>query len=358
MDDQAFAIHVDPAGNVYVTGGSQQSSKGFDYLTVKYSPSGTQLWTARYDAALKDDIARALVVDHFGNIFVTGSSNSGTNKLDYATFKYNSAGVQQWMARHNGTANDTDIATSIDLDVYGIPYVTGSSKRAGTNFDYCTIKYSSYDGSVAWLNYFGGGMVNLNVRDKAYKIKVVSRGCATSSPGNDIPCWIVDAYVTGSCDGGASSYDFVTVHYTEEGQQLWANRFNGSGSSSDAAFDISVKDGYPIVYSGGILNNNYGIVGITDSRVTGNNDNAELTSNYPNPFNPETKITFNLKDNSFVNLVIYDALGREVTVLVNGDFEKGSHNVTWNASGSTSGIYFYRIETSFGNETRKIVLIK
>jgi hypothetical protein len=267
------------------------------------------------------------------------------------------------MQTYNGSANDTDVATSIDLDVYGIPYITGYSKRTGTNYDYCTVKYSSYDGSLLWQNFYNGGILNLNVSDKAYKIKVVSRGCATSSPGEDIPCWIVDAYITGSCDGGVSSFDYVTVHYAETGEMKWANRFNGSGTSSDAAFDISVMDGYPIVYSGGILNNNYGIVGITDSRQSPSdniyiNDKSGLSNCYPNPFNPETKIYFNLKSNSFVTLRIYDMTGREVTQLVKREFDKGTHSITWNATGSTSGVYFYKIETAFGSETKKIVLIK
>jgi hypothetical protein len=148
------------------------------------------------------------------------------------------------------------------------------------------------------------------------------------------------------------------VHYAEDGQQMWVNRFNSSGSSSDAAYDINVIDGDPMVYCGGVLNNNYGIIGITDSRANDNFSNEGLSTNYPNPFNPETKISFSLKSNSIVKLVIYDALGKEVAQLVYGKYEKGTHNVTWNASAYTSGVYFYRIETSLGSETRKIVLIK
>jgi len=358
LNDKAFSIFVDASGNVYVTGGSQQSSKGYDYLTIKYSSSGQQLWTVRYDAASKDDMARSLIADRYGNVYVTGSSDGGPNKPDYATIKYNSSGVQQWLQRYNGSANDTDIGTSIDLDVYEIPYVTGTSRMLGTNYDFYTVKYNPGDGSIMWSKYYSSGLLYPNVQDMAWKIKVVSRACATSGPGFDTPCWIIDVYVTGGSDGIGSGLDIATAHYSEAGDQKWANIFAGVGSSNDAAFDISVMDGYPIVYSGGILNNNYGIIGITDSRSSGNFDNKEISSCYPNPFNPETKINFNLKNNSFVKLAIYDALGREVALLVNDEYEKGSHSVTWNASGSTSGIYFYKIETAFGNETKKIVLIK
>ncbi len=355
-NDQAFSIYVDRNGYVYVTGCSQATNKGYDYLTIKYSPSGNQLWTARYDAASKDDVARSLTVDNYGNVFITGSSGGSTSKLDYATIKYNSSGQQQWLKRYNGTANDTDIARSIDLDVYGMPYITGMSRNTNTNYDYCTIKYSSSSGNQEWKKVYSGGSVNMNVSDKAWKLKIVNRGCA-SGPQGDIPCWIVDCYVTGQSDG-PTGYDFVTVHYTETGEQLWANRYNGSGTSMDAAYDISVRSGYPIMYSGGVINNNYGIIGITDSRTPRDLGSDGISVNYPNPFNPETKISFNLAGKSFVRLVVYDVLGRQVKELVNREIEQGLHDITWNAAGSTSGVYFYKIETAFGNETKKMVLIR
>lgn len=196
----------------------------------------------------------------------------------------------------------------------------------------------------------------MNVSDKAWKLKIVNRGCA-SGPQGDIPCWIVDCYVTGQSDG-PTGYDFVTVHYTETGEQLWANRYNGSGTSMDAAYDISVRSGYPIMYSGGVINNNYGIIGITDSRTPRDLGSDGISVNYPNPFNPETKISFNLAGKSFVRLVVYDVLGRQVKELVNREIEQGLHDITWNAAGSTSGVYFYKIETAFGNETKKMVLIR
>jgi hypothetical protein len=70
LNDKAFAIYVDASGNVYVTGGSQATGKGFDYLTIKYSSSGQQLWTARYDASSGNDNAFSLKVDHMGNVLL------------------------------------------------------------------------------------------------------------------------------------------------------------------------------------------------------------------------------------------------------------------------------------------------
>ena len=61
-------------------------------------------------------------------MFILPVSSRRNLKLDYATIKYNTTGTQQWIKRFNGESNDTDCATSIDLDVYNNVYVTGYSK--------------------------------------------------------------------------------------------------------------------------------------------------------------------------------------------------------------------------------------
>jgi hypothetical protein len=77
-----------------------------------------------------------------------------------------------------------------------------------------------------------------------------------------------------------------------------------------------------------------------------------LKQNYPNPFNPVTEIEFSLPRSSFVSLQIFDALGREVRKLLNENISQGSHKVLFNASGLSSGVYFYRITAlTIGAET-------
>mgnify|MGYP005605326171 FL=1 len=84
----------------------------------------------------------------------------------------------------------------------------------------------------------------------------------------------------------------------------------------------------------------------------------ELTQNYPNPFNPSTQIKFALKESGYVTLKVYDALGKEVATLVKGDYASGSYNVSFDASGLSSGIYFYRLETGSFVQTNKMMLLK
>jgi len=83
-----------------------------------------------------------------------------------------------------------------------------------------------------------------------------------------------------------------------------------------------------------------------------------LEQNFPNPFNPATNIRFDLPKNSFVKLVIYDLLGQQQAVLVNGQLSAGSYNVDWDASAYPSGIYFYSLSTNDYKAVRKMVLSK
>ena len=82
--------------------------------------------------------------------------------------------------------------------------------------------------------------------------------------------------------------------------------------------------------------------------------------NYPNPFNPDTKITYTLKNSTYVKITVYDRLGREVTTLVDENENEGDHTITFNASSSNlpSGVYFYRIKTPEKTEVRKLVFAK
>ncbi len=83
-----------------------------------------------------------------------------------------------------------------------------------------------------------------------------------------------------------------------------------------------------------------------------------LNQNYPNPFNPSTTISFSLPNKEFVTLKIYDALGKEITTLVNEELNAGSYKNDWNAGNLTSGVYFYRLQAGKFSQTRKLMLVK
>ncbi len=83
-----------------------------------------------------------------------------------------------------------------------------------------------------------------------------------------------------------------------------------------------------------------------------------LHQNYPNPFNPTTTISFSLPTRSAVRLDVFDVLGRQVSEQNLGALAAGDHSSDYDGSGLASGIYFYRVVTDQGTETRKMVLLK
>jgi hypothetical protein len=90
---------------------------------------------------------------------------------------------------------------------------------------------------------------------------------------------------------------------------------------------------------------------------------TELGNNYPNPFNPETKINFSLKEDTHVRIDVFNIKGQLVETLIDSELTEGRHSVVWSGLDnagrvSASGIYFYRMTTSDFQSTRKMMLIK
>ena len=87
-------------------------------------------------------------------------------------------------------------------------------------------------------------------------------------------------------------------------------------------------------------------------------DNYTLTQNYPNPFNPSTTIKYTVKERGMVKLAVYDVLGKEVRCLINEPQAAGSYEVTFNAAGLTSGVYFYKLISGNYSSAKKMILMK
>jgi hypothetical protein len=83
-----------------------------------------------------------------------------------------------------------------------------------------------------------------------------------------------------------------------------------------------------------------------------------LCQNYPNPFNPATTISFSLPRKSFVSLKVFDALGREVAILLADELSAGTYARQWNPASLASGVYFYRLQAGSFSETRKLILLR
>ncbi|MFI5144159.1 MAG: SBBP repeat-containing protein [Ignavibacteria bacterium] len=391
--DSACAVAVDISGNVYVTGSSAcRISYGYNlaYATVKYNSAGVQQWVRLYNGAYDStDEAFSLAVDVSGNSYVTGRSIGSEHNFDYATVKYNSAGVQQWVARYNGAANSTDGARSIALDNSGNVYVTGASTESwSSSLDYTTIKYDSY-GIQQWRIGYNAAMGN----DVANAVVVDIYG---------------GVYVTGYSFGSGPYYDYATIKYVQippapylifpPNNSLnvsltplldWSdvptadsfrvqvstnsgfNSFviNKSGTASQYQVPINTLQNNIVYYwrvnSINPVGNTWTSIWNFRTSPIGIKPISEeipkeykLYNNYPNPFNPSTSITFDLPKSEYVKLSVYDLLGREVEIILSEKLNAGKYRVDWNAGSYPSGVYFYKLVSDDFTDVKKMVLVK
>lgn len=144
-NDFANAITLDNNNNVIVTGRSSMLGAP-DFFTIKYSNSGTQQWTARYNyAANHFEEASDVATDNAGYIYVTGSGMELPNTnypSDFVTVKYSPSGGEVWVKRYDGGFGGSDGAVAIAVDDTANVYITGGSENV-SNGDGITIKYDS-----------------------------------------------------------------------------------------------------------------------------------------------------------------------------------------------------------------------
>lgn len=252
--DGACDIAVDSSGNVCVTGTSTDSETGTDYTTIKYDRDGNLLWLKRYDGIgyESEDHANAMVLDAHGNVYITGESHGPRSDPagidwesvrgevwlstpDYVTIKYDPLGNELWVRRYDGPGNAWDWAYDIAVDASGNVYVTGSSYGAEANSrpDYATIKYDS-SGNQLWVRRYNGP----ENRDD------VAEAVAVDTFGN--------VYVTGRSIGVRGmvrvDYDYVTIKYDANGDQLWLRRYDGPKKYSSDQAEAIALDGLGHVY--------------------------------------------------------------------------------------------------------------
>jgi uncharacterized delta-60 repeat protein len=377
VEDIAMSVKVDASGYVYVTGYADFGTvEHINFVTIKYDPSGmpSTSWSdvglgfgvRKYNnpAFMNNDYAYALVVDPSGNVFVTGVTIGGVPLIekDYATVKYTSSGVQEWVNIYHGPAFD-DIPSAIALDPSGNVIVTGKSDEPGTpDFAYRTIKYSTA-GAVMWVATYNGPGYHNPTNDSVYY--------------DDEPtAMVVDGsgniYVTGK-SLGPTHYDYATVKYSSSGVQTWVMRYNGLyGLANDQASAIALDPttggvavtGFSANSMGGPIAYDYLTIKYlsTPTGINGNEnetpDGFSLMQNYPNPFNPSTVISYRLSVNSFVSLKVYDITGKLVKVLVDEQKDAGSYEVRFDGTNLSSGIYFYKLETGQFTDVKRMNLVK
>ena len=98
-------------------------------------------------------------------------------------------------------------------------------------------------------------------------------------------------------------------------------------------------------------------VSVEENGLVGNPTSFEVSQNYPNPFNPSTKINYSVAQASNIRLVVFDILGREVAVLVDGFRTVGNYELTFDVENLPSGLYLYTFEAGSKRITKKMTLL-
>ncbi len=230
--DWGYAVALDLSGNVYVTGYSTGSGTGKDCRTIKYNPAGDVLWTASFNGPVNGgDYSYAVFIDASGNVYITGRADYGTPLSDIITIKYNSDGVQQWLARYSGVSNGVDEGKSIQVDASGNVYVGGKTYVTGSTYDFIAIKYNSA-GVQQWVSTYNGPGNNEDLVNSL----------AIDASGN--------VYVAGVSIGQNTGSDFTVVKYNSDGTESWVKRYNGTANGGDAAISVKVDASGNIYASG------------------------------------------------------------------------------------------------------------
>lgn len=139
---------------------------------------------------------------------------------------------------------------------------------------------------------------------------------------------------------------------------------NGDDRMSSGKYGVYVfQNGFPLPgYFDNIVVNSL-VTSLDDNSAAGLPDGFYLEQNFPNPFNPETNIAYQLSSSGYVTLSVYDLLGQKIKTLVSKDQSAGSYNVNWNGtdeSGNSvpTGIYLYTLSTGNFKSSKKMILLK
>jgi uncharacterized delta-60 repeat protein len=235
--DYAADIALDRFGNAYVTGSSDNGPFEYDFLTLKYDPSGKQLWTARYNGEGNgDDYATAISVDSAGNVYVIGTSATPHALTYLVAIKYNTDGTEQWAIRLNDRNAYGSHPSALVVDPFGNVYITGWN--SGWESDCLTVKYNS-DGVEQWRAHYGNDFVN------------AASDLAVYHDGSVLVAGI-------SYNQDRSGDDIVIIKYNASGLEQWTARYDGPAHSEDFPIAISL-DAFGNVYVKGTSFGNDGV---------------------------------------------------------------------------------------------------
>jgi len=283
--DIAYGI-VFNNNTIFATGEVSNAGVGFDFFTLALSTSGDSIWGAHYNDPTYNqyDQANAICVDIEGNVIVAGESDRDPSSIindDFLVLKYTATGTLLWSQRYNHTGNATDRAVAVACDASNNVVVAGRASNGGDD-DYAVLQYSS-SGSLNWSQFFDNGDIDraadmgIDVNNNIYVTGRSNNGndddfrtLKYNSTGTELFNVAFDFVeddradymdvnpdgsfvITGRSDGSAAAitnYNYRTVKYTADGAQQWTASYDGAGTNDDIVQDIDLTSTGEVLITG------------------------------------------------------------------------------------------------------------
>ncbi len=337
--DEGDSVSIDSSGNCFMSGYFNGlagfgtialTGSGWDVFVTKLDPDGNWVWASSAGGSGTEG-GWSVSVDDNGNSDVcgpfTGTAVFGTTTLhclgsqDIYVARLDNEGNWLWAKRAGGNyvmGENTDVGCCLALESNGNCYLTGYFYGAAADFGTTILtNHGGYDYFIAQLDIAGNWLWAIT-GDGIYNDS--GWGVCYDEAGN--------FYVTGVFSG---TMNFGATQLTSAGERdVWAAKLSSA-------------------------------VGIDDEVQTP--ETAMQLYNHPNPFNPETTISYTLPASGMVSLEIYNSRGQLVRRLLNEEQPAGEHALIWNGKDDSghsvaSGLYLCRIACNGKQETRKLLLLK
>jgi hypothetical protein len=387
-NDQPVDLQIGTLREVYVTGITRpdMGSPDADITTVKFSAGGSFEWGRTYtnpQLSAGTDVPIKIIGTMLPeNIYVLGKSQG--NNYDAILLKYSMSGDLQWKKRYDGTGpsgaeNPLGIALDNNFNVFIV-----SSERTG-QFDYTqVVKFAESDVTVT-VPVSGPGTYPLSSGSSTTGAEVTlssvtGPGSITGSFYKNLPAllsfadtipqyrssyrWVIEQAALGNISG-IISFILSQIPVANHGisnpntAAIYKRAIDGIGAFTKLVTTFSNgRLSAPITgFSEFIIASN------TDPILVKNEeanipDKFKLSQNFPNPFNPATRIDFSIPKLSNVRLSVYDITGKEVALLVNQKLDNGSYYYQFNGEKLSNGMYFYKLTAGDFSETKKMILVK
>lgn len=296
-------------------------------------------------------------------LYISETLNSNIHVYDVVDDSTLANGSVFAVANQHGD-NPQDGADGLKVDNDGNVWVSGSDGVAVFSPDGDLLDIIPVPESTTNLNWGGTDRLNLFITNFSDLYKVDLGPLERPEAPANLVATDSDNGVSLQWEGSGESIKHFTVYRSVDGEpfeKIIAASYRNSVTDTDAesnveyTYKVTVTDvmGFESDFS-----NEAGAMGTGLDESQNRIDNYELHQNYPNPFNPSTSITYSLENNGRAAMNIYNINGRLVDSVFEGTKSAGQHEVVWDASRFSSGIYIYTLHTEHNSYSKKMLLIK